>query len=50
VIGTLGIVAGARRSGMLERAAPIVAQLRGDGFWLSDDLVTEFLKGLGETV
>lgn len=48
VIGTLGIVAGARRSGVLERAAPVVAQLRADGFWLSDDLVTEFLNGLGE--
>ena len=50
VIGTLGIVAGARRSGVLERAAPVVAQLRADGFWLSDDLVTEFLNGLGETL
>ena len=48
VIGTLGIVAGARRSGVLDRAAPVVAQLRADGFWLSDDLVSEFLKGLGE--
>jgi predicted nucleic acid-binding protein len=49
VIGTLGIVAGARRSGVLERAAPVVAELRADGFWLSDALVTEFLRGLGET-
>lgn len=48
VIGTLGVVAGARRSGVLDRAAPIVAQLRADGFWLSDDLVSDFLKGLGE--
>ena len=50
VIGTLGIVAGARRSGALERAAPVVAQLRADGFWLSDALVTEFLKGLEESL
>ena len=49
VIGTLGIVA-ARRSGALERAAPVVAQLRADGFWLSDALVTEFLKGLEESL
>jgi predicted nucleic acid-binding protein len=48
VIGTLGIVAGARRSGALERAAPVVAELRADGFWLSDALVKEFLRGLGE--
>lgn len=49
VIGTLGIVAGARRAGALERAAPVVAELRADGFWLSESLVTEFLSGLGES-
>jgi hypothetical protein len=48
VIGTLGIVAGARKLGALERAAPVVAELRADGFWLSDTLVAEFLRGLGE--
>jgi uncharacterized protein len=49
VVGTLGIVAGARRMGMLARAAPVVAELRADGFWLSDALVAEFLRGLGES-
>ena len=49
VIGTLGIVAGARRMGALERAAPVVAELRADGFWLSDALVAEFLRELGES-
>jgi uncharacterized protein len=49
VIGTLGIVAGARRLGVLERAAPIVAELRADGFWLSDALVAEFLRELDES-
>jgi predicted nucleic acid-binding protein len=44
----LGIVAGARRLGVLEHAAPVVAELRADGFWLSDALVEEFLAGLGE--
>ena len=48
VIGTLGIVAGAKRVGALERAAPVVAELRADGFWLSDVLVAEFLRELGE--
>lgn len=48
VIGTLGVVAGARRAGALERAAPIIAELRADGFWLADALVEEFLRGLGE--
>jgi hypothetical protein len=48
VIGTLGVIAGARKLGVLDRAAPVVAQLRADGFWLSDSLVSEFLRGLGE--
>ena len=48
VIGTLGIVAGAKRSGALQEAAPLVAALRSDGFWLSDALVAEFLRSLGE--
>jgi predicted nucleic acid-binding protein len=49
VIGTLGVVAGARRVGALDRAALVVTELRADGFWLSDALVTEFLRGLGES-
>jgi len=49
VIGTLGIVAGARRLGVLERAAPVVAELRADGFWLSDGIVAELLSELGES-
>lgn len=48
VIGTLGILAGARRSGALDRAAPVVAELRADGFWLDDALVAEFLHVVGE--
>ena len=48
VIGTLGIVAGARRLGVLDRAAPVVAELQADGFWLSDRVVADFLRGLGE--
>ncbi len=49
VLGTLGILTGARRSGRLARAAPLVAALRADGFWLSDALVAEFLASLGES-
>jgi predicted nucleic acid-binding protein len=48
VIGTLGIVAGARRLGVIEQAAPIVTMLRSDGAWLSDALVEEFLSTVGE--
>ena len=48
VIGTLGILAGARRTGAIEQARPVVAELRADGFWLSDALVEEFLVSIGE--
>lgn len=48
VIGTLGIVAGARRRGVIESAAPIIAELRADGFWLADSLVAALLHELGE--
>jgi predicted nucleic acid-binding protein len=48
VIGTLGIVAGARRSGVIESAAPIIAELRADGSWLADSLVEALLRELDE--
>lgn len=48
VIGTLGIVAGARRRGLIAQAAPVLDALHADGFWLSDALVKDFLRGLGE--
>lgn len=48
VLGTLGILAGAKRAGAVDRVAPIVELLRADGFWLSEALVETFLQGLGE--
>ncbi|MBK8411387.1 MAG: DUF3368 domain-containing protein [Sandaracinaceae bacterium] len=48
VIGTLGIVAGARRRGLIESAGPVIAELRVDGFWLADAVVTALLRELGE--
>jgi len=48
VIGTLGIVAGAKRKGLVEFVAPVIEELRADGFWLSDALVVDFLDGIGE--
>lgn len=49
VIGTLGVLAGAKRAGAIERAAPLVQALREDGFWLSDTLVATFLAAVGES-
>ena len=48
VIGTLGILAGAKRAGLLVLARPVIAELRADGFWLADSVVEEFLATLGE--
>jgi predicted nucleic acid-binding protein len=44
---SLSIVAGVRVR-LRCSATPVVAELRADGFWLSDALVAEFLRGLGE--
>ncbi|MSQ01344.1 MAG: DUF3368 domain-containing protein [Myxococcales bacterium] len=48
VIGTLGVLAGAKRSGAIDRVAPVVQALRVDGFWLSESLVIAFLSPVGE--
>ena len=48
VLGTLGIVAGARQRGLIPLAGPLIAQLREDGFRLADALVHDLLRQLGE--
>jgi hypothetical protein len=48
VIGTLGILVGARRIGAIPAVAPLITQLRAGGFWLSDDLVGSLLRSVGE--
>lgn len=48
VIGTSGILAGAKRAGAVDRVAPLIAELQADGFWLAPALVEAFLRGLGE--
>lgn len=50
VIGTLGVLAGAKRAGAIERVAPLVEDLRVDGFRLSDPLVAAFMARVGEPV
>jgi predicted nucleic acid-binding protein len=49
VVGTLGVLAGAKRLGAIERTAGIVEQLRAGGFWLADDVVADFLAAVGES-
>lgn len=49
VLGTLGILRTAKSRGLLPELAPLVAELRsGLGFHLSDSLVQNFLKQVGE--
>lgn len=48
IIGTLGTVASARRVGAIVRVSPILEELRADGFWLSEALVSRYLADLGE--
>jgi predicted nucleic acid-binding protein len=48
VLGTLGVLAAAKRNGAVDRVAPIVEDLRRDGFWLADELVAAFLARVAE--
>jgi len=48
VRGTLGVVLLAKRKGRIDRARPVVEQLRRAGMYLSDDVVSEALALVGE--
>ena len=48
VIGTLGIVLSAKRQGMIPAASPLLDMLRRSGMYLSDEILTEALKLIGE--
>ena len=50
MIGTIGIVALARRRGTLKAAAPIYQALRDDGLFVSPALVKAVLVELGEEI
>jgi uncharacterized protein len=49
VLGTLGLIALAKRRGLIPAARPLIAQVRSrGGLWVTDDLVAEVLGRLGE--
>jgi predicted nucleic acid-binding protein len=48
VIGTLGIVARAKRIGRIDLAAPVIQRLRKTGLYVSEDLVEQLLREVGE--
>lgn len=48
VIGTLGIVLSAKRQGMIPTARPVLDTLRRSGMYLSEQVLTDALKLIGE--
>ena len=48
VIGTLGVVARAKRMGQIGLAAPVIEQLRKTGLYVSEELVARILREVGE--
>jgi len=48
VMGTLAVIALAKYRGLISEAKPIVNKLIESGFWISEGILEEFLKKLGE--
>lgn len=48
LIGTLGVVTRAKRLGIIERARPVIQQLRQVGLYMTDELVEGMLSEVGE--
>ena len=48
IIGTLGIVGRAKAMGFIDQAEPVVKRLRETGLYVSDELVRQLLKEVGE--
>ena len=48
VVGSIGIVLRAKRSGLVPAAAPVIAQLKTAGMYASDEFVRALLASIGE--
>ena len=48
ITGVLGVLAAGKHRGFVKAAAPLILKLRHSGFWLSDGLVRQVLRDLGE--
>lgn len=48
VMGTLGVIALAKYKGLIPKAKPIIDRLIESGFWISRNILEEFLKELDE--
>ena len=49
VRGSLGILAEAKRRGLLPTVVPLLHELKAKGVWLSEDLIQKVLRDLGES-
>jgi len=47
-MGTLGVLALAKYTGLLREVKPIVDELVESGFWISRKVLEDFLRELGE--
>ena len=50
VFGSLGVLAEAKRRGLLAQVKPIVESMLTVGYWIDDELIPPFLKETGEGV
>jgi len=48
IVGTLGIIVAAKESGMIAQAAPIIERAQRAGLYLSDRLIRDALRRVGE--
>lgn len=48
LFGTLGVVVDARRQGLIPLARPLIAAIRGVGYYVDDKLIEAALKEVGE--
>ncbi|MEB2837172.1 MAG: DUF3368 domain-containing protein [Desulfurococcales archaeon] len=48
VMGTLGVLALAKYRGLIRGVKPIIDRLVKSGFWISREVLEEFLRELGE--
>jgi len=48
VIGTLAVIAEAKRRNLIDRARPLLALMITSGYWMEVDLVMAFLTDVGE--
>lgn len=48
VIGTARLLAEAKRAFLISQVRPLLDEMRGNGYWISDKIVSEILRQAGE--